>query len=128
MCFKAFPQTEQLINGTSSLAAANCLSDVKPCPPTYIVQDNHKIINVKVKQQLVIIFLTKGHQEKLDMIRLRKDKLLTRHYPQPVVNGWSMRRYEKLDLTFSFILTHFHFITDNELNSALSGSSSVARG
>ena len=43
----------------------------------------------------------------------------TRHYPQPVVSGWSMRRFEKLDFD---IMNRGNFIADNELNSALSGS------
>ena len=43
----------------------------------------------------------------------------TRHYPQPVVSGWSMRRFEKLFLN---IMIRGNFIADNELNSALSGS------
>ena len=43
----------------------------------------------------------------------------TRHYPQPVVSAWSMRRFEKLDLD---IMIRGNFIADNELNSALSGS------
>ena len=43
----------------------------------------------------------------------------TSHYPQPVVSGWSMRRFEKLDLD---IILRGNFIADNELNSALSGS------
>ena len=43
----------------------------------------------------------------------------TSHYPQPVVSGWSMRRFEKLDLD---IMSRGNFIANNELNSALSGS------
>ena len=43
----------------------------------------------------------------------------TRHYPKPVVNGWGMRRYQKLDVD---ILIQSSFITDDELNSALSSS------
>ena len=44
--------------------------------------------------------------------------IATRHYPQPVVSGWSMRRFEKLDLD---IMIRGNFIANNELNSALSG-------
>ena len=43
----------------------------------------------------------------------------TRHYPQPLVSGWSMRRLEKLNLD---IMIRGNFIVDNELNSALSRS------
>ena len=35
----------------------------------------------------------------------------TSHYPQPVVSGWSMRRFEKLDLD---IMNRGNFIADNE--------------
>ena len=50
---------------------------------------------------------------------MRLEWCCTRHYPQPVVSGWSMRRCEKLDFD---IMIRGNFIADNELNSALSGS------
>ena len=43
----------------------------------------------------------------------------TPHYPQPVVNDWSIHRYEKLEFE---ILIQGSFITDNEFNDALSSS------
>ena len=48
------------------------------------------------------------------MAEVRK---LTRHYPKPAVNGRSMRRYEKLDISNQEV-----FSKDDELNSALSSS------
>ena len=57
--------------------------------------------------------------ESVTFFKMEDMGAFTRHYPQPVVSGWSMRRFEKLDLD---IMIRGNFIADNELNSALSGS------